>query len=159
MCSRVHGNSNKLSANSLFIWGKRKHQEFYFSICLRQHCPFQADCQTLNRDVFCFCPLTKVCMTFTSSMRNLSGMRNISLKTFRLIWNDWCPHIALGKPETDLCQKCQVYANEISKGGRLDDDDKSKLLAEYDKHITALRTVEAKTKPRLSFGMPCGGCL
>ena len=77
-------------------------------------------------------------------------MRSISLKTFRRIWNDLCPHIALAKPATDLCQKCQVYANEISKGGRLDDDDKSKLLAEYDSHITATKLQRDFYKNQLS---------
>jgi len=73
MCSRVHGNSNKLPQIAFHL-RKEKTSRISFQHMLEiMHCRFQADCPTTNRDVFCFCPLIKACMTFTSSMRRLQN--------------------------------------------------------------------------------------
>lgn len=41
--------------------------------------------------------------------------RSISLRTFQRTRHDLCPRIVLAKPCTDLCQKCQDFAERISR--------------------------------------------
>jgi len=142
MCSRVHGNSNKLPSNSLSFEEKENIKNFISAYARDNALPLPGRLPNFKQGCVLLLPSDQgvydIHLKYEEAAK-LSGMRSISLKTFRRIWNDLCPHIALAKPATDLCQKCQVYANEISKGGRLDDDGKSKLLAEYDKHITATK--------------------
>lgn len=59
----------------------------------------------------------------------------ISLRSFLRIWNDLCPHIVISKPCTDLCQKCQEFANLLSKSGSLSEEEKTSLLQSYNDHI------------------------
>jgi hypothetical protein len=51
------------------------------------------------------------------------------------MWVELCPHIVITKPCTDLCQKCQDFANQISKSGSLTEEEKTLLLDSYNKHV------------------------
>ena len=62
--------------------------------------------------------------------------RSITLRTFQRIWHDLCPHIVLAKPCTDLYQKCQDFAESISRSGNLSEDEKENLLQNYNDHVS-----------------------
>lgn len=62
--------------------------------------------------------------------------RSVSLRTFQRTWHDLCPNIVLAKPCTDLCQKCQDFAERISRSGNLTEEEKENLLQSYNDHIS-----------------------
>ncbi|XP_062612907.1 uncharacterized protein LOC134274662 isoform X2 [Saccostrea cucullata] len=61
--------------------------------------------------------------------------KTISLRSFQRVWVELCPHIVITKPCTDLCQRCQDFANQISKSGTLTEEEKSLLLDSYNNHV------------------------
>ncbi|XP_062605029.1 uncharacterized protein LOC134268076 isoform X2 [Saccostrea cucullata] len=69
------------------------------------------------------------------SLAKVMKYRSISLRTFQRQWQELCPNIVITKPCTDLCQKCQDFANRISKSGNLAEEEKEQLLAEYNSHV------------------------
>ena len=62
--------------------------------------------------------------------------RSVSLRTCQRTWHDLCPNIVLAKPCTDLCQKCQDFAERISRSGNLTEEEKENLLQSYNEHIS-----------------------
>jgi hypothetical protein len=63
----------------------------------------------------------------------------ISLRSFQKMWVELCPHIAITKPFTDLCQKCQDFANQISKSGSFTEEEKTLLLDSYNNHVQLVK--------------------
>ena len=61
--------------------------------------------------------------------------RNVSLRTFQRVWHELCPHITITKPLTDLCGTCQMYGGKISNSGCLSEEEKTKLLEDYNGHV------------------------
>ncbi|XP_070191657.1 uncharacterized protein [Littorina saxatilis] len=63
------------------------------------------------------------------------NFRQISFISFYRVWKQQCPYIAIMKPSTDLCQKCQHFFHSLRQGCRLEEEDKAALLAAYSEHV------------------------
>lgn len=80
-----------------------------------------------------------------SKVREELNHKSIRLRSVLRIWNDLCPHIVISKPCTDLCQKCQEFANLLSMSGRLSEEEKNIVFWEFHDQIikTFLRGIES----------------
>ncbi|XP_060807122.1 uncharacterized protein LOC106142669 [Amyelois transitella] len=56
------------------------------------------------------------------------------------IWDDFCPHIVIQKPRTDLCHVCQQNVMSISKSRNMDEEVKTKLYMESVEHLQKAQT-------------------
>ncbi|KAJ8316733.1 hypothetical protein KUTeg_005679 [Tegillarca granosa] len=64
-----------------------------------------------------------------------SSNRIISLSEFKKVWLEQCPVIVVMKPSTDLCSSCQNYNVNLTKSENLDEEQKSELVARYQRHL------------------------
>ncbi|XP_052769713.1 uncharacterized protein LOC128209636 [Mya arenaria] len=139
---RIHGNKHKAPANALSFTDQSRLKTFIENYATDNalplpgrlpHCPNQT-VLLLPSDV----NISEIHEIYQESAVE-TGYRQVCLKTFRNIWNELCPHIALAKPTTDLCFKCQKFGVKLGKSGQLSDEDKNELVSEYEAHLSTAK--------------------
>ena len=69
------------------------------------------------------------------------GKKPVALTTFRSLWRELLPFVAVMKPASVLCWMCQQGANRVKKCTEEDNDEEAKAaaLAAYSEHPVKAR--------------------
>lgn len=135
---RIHGNKGRTPANALSLFDSGNIKAFIEKYAVDNALPLPGRLPNCPDQTLLLLPSDKnihdIFEIYIDSAR-IADYRLVSLKTFRNVWKDLCPHIALAKPMTDLCMKCQMLGHKLSQAGQLSDNDKIELADQYRNHV------------------------
>lgn len=60
-------------------------------------------------------------------------------RSFRNLWNTYCPYITTMKPATDLCEQCRENTSILSRAANVDTDEKLEKYQKAMAHLTKAR--------------------
>jgi len=135
---RVHGNTGKLPANALCFEDRQNVKDFIHEYAIENALPLPGRLPNCPDRTMLLLPSDKSIAQvhdLYNQSAELSHYRQISLKTFRSLWNDLCPQIALAKPMTDLCMTCQTFGSKLSQTGQFTDEQKNEIVISYKSHL------------------------
>lgn len=135
---RVHGSIGKQPKHALKMIDTERIKMFLVKYAADNALPLPGRLPNYKNHQVLLLPSDKSSVDIHQEYETLAetmNHRSVSLRTFQRQWQTLCPHIAITKPCTDLCQQCQEFADRISKSGNLLEDEKEKLLEAYNNHV------------------------
>ena len=139
LSARVHGSVGKPNKNALNYNDRERIKNFLCKYATDNALPLPGRLPNFKNCNVLLLPSDKTSPDIHSIYETVAKdmkYRNVSLRTFQRTWHDLCPNNVLAKPCTDLCQKCQDFAERISRSGNLTEEEKENLLQSYNDHIS-----------------------
>ncbi|XP_062615789.1 uncharacterized protein LOC134277475 [Saccostrea cucullata] len=138
LAPRIHGNIGKHPKHALTVNDVQSVKDFLtsygnnFGLPLPGRLPNYRDCRAI------VLPSDKtkadIHQDYLLAAESLH-LRKICLSEFKRVWLNTCPHVLISKPSTDLCYKCQSYANILVHGGNMTEEEKEQHLEKYTAHV------------------------